>query len=255
MKKISLVLLACAGIVSNSFAANFAAQVISYNPGANPATGFTNASAVLGEPSRVNPFADATDPFDPPYGKNQILSIGEGGSITIQFNEPVRNHPRNPFGLDFIVFGNTGFIITNDFDFNTFNWIGTPATDGSLFADNTGTTRVSVSRDGVRFYMLNPALAPTVDNLFPTDGAGNFEVPVDPTLSASDFAGATLDGIRALYRGSGGGTGFDISWAQDEKGRRVQLSWINYVRVEVLSGKSEIDGFSAVARVRGDGDE
>jgi hypothetical protein len=84
------------------------------------------------------------------------------------------------------------------------------------------------------------------DGLLPTDGSGDFHTPADPTLTQADFAGQTLEGIRALYFGSAGGAGYDISWAVDSGGRRVWLSEINYVRVEVLSGKSEVDGLSAV---------
>jgi hypothetical protein len=87
-----------------------------------------------------------------------------------------------------------------------------------------------------------------VDNLFPTDGAGNFRIPVAPTVTQQDFAGLTLDGIREVYNGSGGGASFDISTAQDEHGRRVFLQAIRFIRVDVLSGKAEIDGFAAVAR-------
>ncbi len=231
-----------------SQAGNFADAVISYNPGVGYATRFTNVESVLGEPSRVNPFADPTDPFDPPYGTNQILSLGEGGSLTVQFHTPILNHPNNLFGLDFIILGNSGFIITNDFDLTTHDWVGTPATDDSLFGYNTGSTRVSVSKDGQTFYELAPARAPIVDGLFPTDGNGDFNRPVDPTLTQADFAGLTLDQIRALYNGSAGGTAFDISWARDSQGNPVFLPEINYVRVEVLSGKSEIDGFAAVQR-------
>jgi hypothetical protein len=254
MKKVLLVLAAASVVlVSNSFAGNFAARVLSYSPGSGAVSGYNDANTILGAPSQVNPFGEAVDPFNPPYGTDQILSVGEGGSVTIQFAESVKNSPRNPYGLDFIVFGNSGFIITNDFDFQTFNWLGTPATDGSLFAHNNGgATRVSVSRDGVRFYTLNPSLAPTLDNLFPSDSAGAFDVPVNPALGQLDFAGQTLDGIRALYAGSAGGAGFDVSWAQDERGRPVHLPFINYVRVEVLSGKIEVDAFSAVSRVRGE---
>jgi hypothetical protein len=229
-------------------AGNFADAVISYNPGVGYATRFTNVESVLGEPSRSNPFADPTDPFDPPYGTNQILSLGEGGSLTVQFHTPILNHPNNLFGLDFIIFGNSGFIITNDFDFTTHDWVGTPATDGSLFGYNSGSTRVSVSRDGQTFYELAPARAATVDALFPTDGKGDFNRPVDPTLTQADFAGLTLDQIRALYNGSAGGAAFDIAWARDSQGNPVFLPEINYVRVEVLSGKSEVDGFAAVER-------
>jgi hypothetical protein len=249
MKKISIVLLACAGFVIHTHAAtNFAARVIDYNPGIGFAAGYTNTEAVLSEPSRVNPFG-ATDPFDPPYGKGQILSIGEGGSVTVQFDKPVHNGPHKPFNLDFIIFGNTGFIITNDFDLTTFDWIGTPATDGSLFGNNPDVTRVSVSKDGDHFYMLDAKSAPVVDGLFPTDGAGDFRTPVHPGLTAQDFAGATLDDLRSLYQGSGGGSGYDIDWADD--GKKSDLPWIRYVRVEVLSGRSEIDAFVAVERHKG----
>jgi hypothetical protein len=69
---------------------------------------------------------------------------------------------------------------------------------------------------------------------------------VHPGLAAEHFAGATLEDIRALYQNSGGGTGYDIDWAED--GKKSDLPWIRYVRVEVLSGKAEIDGFVAVER-------
>ena len=247
MNKISIVLLACAGFVIHTNAStNFAARVLDYHPGVGFTAGYTNVDAVLGEPSRVNPFSDATEPFNPPYGKEQILSMGEGGSLTIQFDKPVYNGPHKPFDLDFIIFGNTGFIITNDFDPNTFDWIGIPATDGSLFANNTGATRVSVSKNGKDFFVLDEKLAPTVDGLFPTDGAGDFRTPVHPGLTGGDFAGATADDIRSLYQGSGGGSGYNVDWAED--GKKSDLSWIRYVRVEVLSGKAEIDAFVAVER-------
>ncbi len=246
--------LALAGALSvhQAAAQNFASRVVGYHPGTDHAGGFTNARAALGRPSRSNPFGEAVDPFNPPYGTNQIVSIGAGGSLTVKFNDSISNKKRNPFGCDFIIFGNSGFIITNEFDLATFNWVGTPGTDGSLFAHNTGETRVSVSRDGHRFYEL--ANAPLVDTLFPTDAAGNPRVPVNPALTAADFAGQTLDGIRALYGRSAGGTGFDISSARDGKGRRIHLSSINYVRVEVISGKAEIDAFSDVKAREGDDD-
>ncbi|MEO7298165.1 MAG: hypothetical protein ABI042_06260 [Verrucomicrobiota bacterium] len=250
MQKKLLFVLAAASVllVSNARAATFADAVVSYNPGTGYSAQFTNTATVLGAPSQVNPYGEPTDPFDPPYGTDQILSIGAGGSVTVKFHTPILNHPKNAFGIDFIIFGNSGFIITNDFDLNTFDWVGTPATDSSLFGANSGSTRVSVSRDGVNFFALNPALAPTVDTLFPTDGSGNFQTPLDPTLTQSDFAGATLDDMTVLYNGSAGGAGYDISWAQDANGNSVSLPVINFVRVEVISGKSDIDGFAATSR-------
>jgi hypothetical protein len=249
MKKNSLFALAFASLVINSYAGtNFAARVVSYDPGLGFADGYTNTSAVLGEPSRINPFSDAVEPFNPPYGKEQVLSIGEGGSLTIQFDRPVHNAPNKAFKLDFIIFGNSGFIITNDFDPNTYEWIGTPATDGTLFGANPGETRVSVSKDGKKWFVLDPLVAPNLDVLFPPDGTGDFRIPVNPELTAADFAGATTEDIRALYQGSGGGTGYNISWARNDHGRKVELPFIRYVRIEVLSGKVEVDGLVATKR-------
>ena len=245
MKKI-VSLLAFASVVVTTSAANFAVSVLEYQPGTGSAPGFTNTATVLGEPSRVNPFEDATEPFNPAYGRDQLLSLGAGGSLTVKLAAPVLNHPHNRFGVDFIIYGNSGFIITNDFDLETFSWIGTPATDGALFGANSGQTRVSVSRDGITFYQLDPARAPTADVLLPTDGAADFSTPADPELTQADFSGLTLEQIRALYHGSAGGAGYDLEWALDAAGNPVRLSAVNYIRVEVLSGKAEVDGFSGV---------
>jgi len=249
MSKIRSVVLALSSLcISLNLQAQYAAQVISYDAGIGFTPGFTNAAAAIGKPSGVTPgaFGGPVDPFDPPYLSSQLVSVGAGGSLTIKFDRPVLNHPLNRFGIDFIIFGNSGFVITNAFDPNTFDWIGTPATDGSLFGNNTGTTRVSVSEDGVTFYILNPPVARTVDGLLPTDGAADFHTPADPALTAEDFAGLTLEQMRLLYHGSAGGTGYDISWAQDDHGRLLRLGVINFLRLEVLSGKSEVDGFASV---------
>ena len=98
----------------------------------------------------------------------------------------------------------------------------------------------------MQFYTLNPLLAPTVDNFSPTDGSGDFATPVNPALDAASFAGQDLPGIRSLYNGSGGGTGFDLSWAVDGFGQSVSLSSVMFARVEVLNGNAEIDGFAIV---------
>src|SRR6266704_1238900 len=125
MLKVSLLALAAASFVLTSQATPFADTVVSYDPGVGFAPRFTEPAAALGEPSQVNPFGEPTDPFDPPYGTNQIVSIGAGGHLVVQFHTPILNHPNNLYGFDFIIFGNAFFTVTN--------WIGTPATDGSLF--------------------------------------------------------------------------------------------------------------------------
>ena len=244
MQKQSFVALVLAGtlFVPTIASAQFADAVVSYTSGTGFQSGFNTPAAALGEPSRVTPgmFGGPVDPFNPAYLSSQLVSLGSGGSLTVQFNSPILNSPGHAFGLDFNIFGNAGFIITNG------DYSGGGITDGTLFGADATATRVSVSADGVNFFTLNPALAPIVDGLFPTDGSGDFGLSVNPALNASSFAGADLTAIRSLYNGSGGGMGFDISWAQDGVGNSVSLSSINYVRVDVLGGNAEIDGFAVV---------
>lgn len=238
--------------VLSAHAAGFADSVVSYNPGTGFAKefgtglGFTNVTAALGEPSRVIPgaFGGPVDPFNPPYLRDQVLSIGTGGSLTVRFDTPILNSPAHPFGIDFIIFGNSGFTITNG------NFSGGGITDGSLFGANSGATRVSVSSDNVTYFPLSPSLAPGVDGYFPTDGAGDFSKPLNPARRGSDFSGKDLAGIRSIYGGSGGGAGFDIAWAQDANGQSANLASVSFLRVDVLAGASEIDAIVAVPEPR-----
>ena len=231
-----------ASITPKLVAANYASEIVRYLPGINSASGYDQSNAAIGEPSRVTPgeFGGPVDPFSSPWQPSQIVSIGTGGSLTVRFQFPVLNTPGNPYGLDFLVFGSSAFLITNG-DFS-----GGGITDGSLFGNAAGPTRVSVSDDGVRFLTLDPNLAPTVDGLFPTDGAGDFTRPVPPGLTAEDFNGLGLAGFRALYEGSGGGVGYDIDWARNPDGTPVSLDAIQFVRIEVLGDRAEIDAISAV---------
>lgn len=235
--------LAIAGAISsNLHAINYADAVVSYAPGTGVQAGFDNANAALGEPSRSTPgqFGGPVDPFDPAYLSTQVVSVGTGGSLTLSFGTPIQNNANNAYGLDFIIYGNAGFQIVNG-DFS-----GGGITDGSLFGANSGPTHVSVSGDGQTFYELTPSLAPVVDGPFPTDGSGDFSKPLNPVLTPQSFNGKDLTGIRQLYAGSAGGTAYDIAWTRNSAGQPVNLDSIRFVRVDVLSGISEIDGIAAV---------
>ncbi len=243
MKKVLRLLPALAGVflTLSAGADDYATGVINYTPGTGVPTGYTDPTVALGAPSRqtADPMFGTfpVDPFGPPYLTSQVVSVGAGGALTVQFGSPIQNNAANPYGRDFSIFGNTFFQLDNQ----TF----TMAT-GAIGGQNPGQTTVSVSADGVTFYTLNPVFAPTVDGLFPTDGAGNFGRPVDPALTAASFTGRDLAGVRALYAGSGGGTSYDLAWAVDGNGTPVNLASASFVRVSVLSGLSEIDGFAVV---------
>ena len=229
---------ACAFVCFTS-SAQFASSVVSYTAGSGASAGYTDPSRALGAPTTFIGYQN-TDPFNLPYQSSDLVSVGVGGSLTLQLNTPIQNDPSHPFGLDFIIFGHAGFMVTNG------NYSGGGITDGSFFTGGAGTTRISVSADGITYYRLDPTRAPNVDGLFPTDASGNFLKPVNPALTASDFAGKDLAGIRALYSGSGGGAGFGLSWAQDGTGQSVFLPSVDFVRVEVLSGSAFIDAVSIV---------
>jgi hypothetical protein len=239
MKKACLPALALAcGLLCSTSHAQYADSVISYTPGTGAGT-YVDSSRILGSPSTWIGYQNA-DPFNAPYSTNNLVAIGTGGSLTFHLSTAAQNDPLHAYGLDFLLFGHTGFVITNG------DYEGGGITDGSLYAGGAAVTWISVSSDGVNFYKLDPAKASSVDGMYPTDASGNFQLPVNPNLTAADFAGKDLAGIRALYGGAAGGTGYDISWAQDADGHSVSLASINYVRVDVLSGVAYLDAASVV---------
>jgi hypothetical protein len=218
---------------------DFADSVVSYDPGVGYAktfsgVGYTNAGAALGQPNRDTSFGPV-QPFNPPFDVTEIVSLGTNGSLVLRIAAPIFNSG----AMDFIVYGSAGFI---DVDYPN----GRTDSSASVFGANPGTTRVSVSQDNVTFYTLNPVLAPVADGMFPTDGFGEFGLPMNVGLTQQDFANRSFAKIRALYARSAGGTAYDISWAQDGAGAPVFLDSIQYVRIEVLTGRAEIDGVGAV---------
>lgn len=250
MNKLKLTAAAIAGsavIVCNTNA-QFATSVVDYQSGTGFATEFgtdapyTDSSTALGAPAAATTgeFGAPITPFNSAFEKEQIVSLGEGGSLTVQFANPIQNNAANPYGLDFMIFGSAGFIDTD--------WPnGITDGTGSIFGNNAaGVTEVWVGNSTDNMYLLNPSLAPVVDGMLPTDASGNFHLPTNPALGNADFANKTLAEIQALYGGSAGGTGFDLAWAVDGANTPVDLDSIQFVRVDVLSGRSEIDAFGVV---------
>ena len=213
--------------------AQFATSWTAYTQGSGANASYNNPNSALGAPTTFIGYQNA-DPFNAPYSSSHLVGLGTGGSLTLQFNQPILNSPSNPFGLDFIVFGHAGFNITNG------DYSGGGITDGSFYTVGTANVGLSVSADGSTFYTLSSLLTPQVDGLAPTDASGNPFLPVNPALTAADFAGKDINGIRALYAGSAGGAGFDLAWAG------VPLSSVNYLRFDVLSGVAYIDAVSVV---------
>lgn len=182
----------------------------------------------------------------PEYDK-LITTLNTDAYITVEFDHAVENDPLNPFGIDFIVYGNSFFIGTGEMVYADTNMENYHINTGAIFSEPI---TVSVSPDLEEWYTYT--LGPYGDDYFPTNAFAwdrdadewgaelDWTKPVDPTLTASDFAGLSVADAIDLYDGSAGGTGFDLA----ESG----FEWIKYIKVENLYA-GEIDGFSDVAAV------
>lgn len=224
----------------------YADSVVSSSVGTGGAAGYTDASTVLGAPERYSgevswggAYAGVVSPFSAAWETNEIFSFGAGGHVTVQFYEPIRDLPGNPFGIDLLIFGNTSFVDNA--------WPSATTTNpAAIFGE--GLAQVEVSVDGVIWVPVTPK----ADAMFPTLGyldsgaydavAGSvpsdFQLPVDPSLTLADFEEKTYAEVLAMYNGSGGGTGIDLA--------ETGLSEVYFVRVSNPAGKAEIDAFVAV---------
>ena len=227
-------------------ASDFANNVLSYVAGSNPANGFTNPLVALGPPERftgegISP--GAVTPFHPCFGTNEIVSIGAGGQLTLGFEPPLRDQANNPFGIDFIVFGNSFF---TDAAYPS-GVVGALAADGGT---------IQVSADGITWISIPNVFA---DGLCPTMGwvdggayaatngmiATDPNTPVDPTWTAASLSGKTYDELVDIYDGSAGGAGVDLA--------SVGLTQAIAVRIIVPTGIHPNVEIDAVARVHASG--
>jgi hypothetical protein len=187
-------------------------------------------------------FPGVVSMFNPAFDPGQIVSIGKGGQLTLQFDEPVVNDASHLYGVDLIIFGNAGFADDN-YD------QGVNSNPAFLFG--AGHAKVEVSADGTNYFPVSP----TADSLFPTQGyldsgpydavAGSvpsdFLKPMNPALTQSSFNGLNYAQSLALYNGSGGGTPIDIAEAG--------LSSVSFVRISLpdnATASAEIDALAAV---------
>lgn len=249
---------------------DFATQVVDYVEGSGvPADflsgeKFNNPGTALGRPTvdttgdgffiQVSEAAPVV-PVGGAFRASELVSVGQGGRLTLKFDHPVVNDPGNPFGIDLIVFGNATLSSKSA-------WINRDPTavaaGGQLFAEAGD---VSVSQDGKNwFHFANgkfaDTFAPTLGRVYdpahpdPTVGAfnqwwagpANPTVPLDPSLDAAALDGKSVAEIAQLYGESAGGTGFDLA--------DVGLPWIQFVRIENFTKgllTPEIDAIADVA--------
>jgi hypothetical protein len=248
---------------------DFASQVISYVPG----TGITctqdgeyynDPSAALGGPTTMTAFEvggwpdgnEPVNPLFPAWLPDEVVTVGNGGSIILKFNHPVRNDQNNPYGIDLIIYGNCMFAGSNPWtpgsDANSVTIVDWPYPEPGI---------VSVSEDEVfgpnmHWHTFSGPSAPHADSFAPTaafrwDSANHrWDVnlpldptrPIDPALTPGDLAGLTVAQGIDRYNGSAGGAGFDIG--------ALGLDRIWFVKIEddpCAVRPSEVDSIADVS--------
>ncbi|MBN1854475.1 MAG: hypothetical protein JW829_17215 [Pirellulales bacterium] len=215
-------------------AAQYAAQVVSYDAGLMPAPGgYTNPTSAIGPPERFTGegiYPQVVSPFNPPWGTDEIVSIGEGGSIALRLSHYVL--PQVGV-LDIGIFVNSGLIDVSSWP----DLIG-QASDPAMIFFGADSANVEVSEDGVVWSSLGnmPMDIPTNGYSDLTDpysaAAGtipsDFQRPFTGTLGSFDgrkYFDADGTDILDVLAGSAGGTWLDLA--------STGLDRIGYIRFSV----------------------
>ena len=244
---VKLIAFAIVVSLSRIASAQYAVQVVSYNQGTNPHIDFETtlpqnlSQAALGQPTRLNggDFPAVVSPFDPPFRRNDIVSIGAGGQLTLRLSNYAVPQAGGP---EIGVFSNAFFADSPPFD-------GEPQTPVSVSGNDSAF--VEVSADGVIWTSLNGGSAVNfsipsngyADAAGPYDGApgsvpSDFQQPFTSPLSSFDglpYHDAGGPDMLDLLAGSGGGTWLDIS--------STGLPQVGYIRFSVASGTSSLHTF------------
>jgi hypothetical protein len=196
-------------------------------------SGYDDPTKALGGPTLIiepgSQFQGILTPFDPPFAGTDLVGIGGGGQLTLQFPNLVNVGGGNEVG----VFSN---VFLQDADGSGDN--SNPAMAYGSGAYGGGHASVYVSADDKTWFPISSSPA-TFDNpangyLDATDpyqaNPGNqladFGIPF--THSISDFNGLDFAQTLALFGNSGGGTWLNLAGSG--------LSQIDYIQFRVPQG-------------------
>lgn len=229
-----IVMIVSAGMARGS---SFASAVVSYDAGSAPASRtymndfwatvatvpLTNPSAALGGPAVfvTEPYQTGADrvvsPFVPAANEDQVVSIGEGGQLTLRLDRYALIGAGPEIGL----FTNTAVADT---------WVETPPGSWNYVAQEivaspmttfgVHNVTIEVSRDGNTWVSLGSRSVGNINNAFidsatayATSTAGlTASDPSKPyTASLASLAGQTYAQVKTMLDGSAGGTWLDLS--------------------------------------------
>jgi hypothetical protein len=227
MKRNIIILLLVLVYCSMSRAAPYASSVVSFSQGIGADGGYNDPCVVLGSPPVADSYGWPVSITSAPWETTDVVSLGNGGSITIAFGHPVLNNPSDvEYGVDLLVFGNSFFAT---------DW----ENDGRIIGTYFEPAKIEVSQDNITYYEIADIFA---DALYPyTALAGDF---VHATPSGIEYMDRQPADVEADFLGGCGGAQVDISNAIG-----ASLDWITYVRVTDIAGDStiaDIVGFADV---------
>jgi hypothetical protein len=231
---------------------DFAVQVVSTND-VYAVSPYNDPGAVLGRPTLK--FIDYFTPdqasiihrskiVEPPYwtdlkGNDVITEINAGGQITVAMGRKIYDNPNNPYGIDFMVYGNSFYVAAGfgGYEINDFTDEGTVTIPNGSSGIYGHPTIVSVSQDGTNWYTYPyvPTLIP--ENAYRWDDANhswtdepmNANKPLNPALNLAP--GVAVANALDQYNNACGGTGYDL--------KQSGFPWIQYIRL--TAGISEGD--------------
>jgi hypothetical protein len=192
-------------------------------------------TAALGPPRGVNGvaagFPGVLDPFNPAFEAQDIVELGAGGVLTLQFP----NFVKVGGGLEVGVVSNN---LLEDASYPT----GTNMNPAVVFGSNKvggAQAEVLVSNDGVNFHSIGIQTFAEPANFYqdvasayqstPGNVPADFGIPF--THPISDFNGLDFAHTIALFGQSGGGTWLNFASSG--------LSQIDYIQFKVPAGSSE----------------
>jgi hypothetical protein len=199
------------------------------------ASGLNDPTAALGAPRGINGvafgFPATLNPFNPAFESQDIVELGTGGQLTLQFP----NFVKVGGGLEVGV-------VSNNFLEDSPPGSGNNLNPAAVFGSGTpggGMAEVLVSDDGVNFHSIGIHAFDKPANFYqdvtstsqstPGSVPADFGIPF--THPISDFNGLNFSQTIALFGQSGGGTWLNLASSG--------LSQIDYIQFKVPNGSDE----------------
>jgi len=183
-----------------------------------------------------------------PAGNKLVVTIQNGGHLTVEFDPPITDNPKHWWGYDFIVFGNSFLSHSTQISWDS--------DLSQVFVGASGDwlepSPVSVSPDGIQWYTYTVNSRSAADAYWPTNGLDweenhgiwgseqDWTKPVPPWITRGQLTGKSAAQVIRAFQGSAGGCAFDLA--------PTGFSSIRYIRVDGRGG--EVDGFARVGMMK-----